>query len=191
VHLAPKVSRHHRFTKCAIGPSEIAPPNCIRMPERPADNLKVEGVVSDYAVGGAMALAFWSEATATFDLDVFVLLEQEGLVVSLDPIYAWARRHGYEVRAEHILIADVPVQVVPAPNALAAEAVASAEELDYDGLPVRVITPEYLIAMYLEGPAATSTRRERAARLLDQAELDRELLNSLVERYNLRLPQQG
>lgn len=154
------------------------------------NDLKCEGVVSEYAVGGAMALAFWSEAIPTFDLDVFVLLEQEGLFVSLEPIYAWAERHGYEAQKEHIMIAGVPVQVVPVPNELAAEAVANAEELDYDGQPVRVITPEYLIAMYLEDSARTRTRLERVARLLDQGDLDRDLLHSLLERYNLRLPAQ-
>jgi hypothetical protein len=30
--------------------------------------LKNEGVVKDYAIGGAMALAFWSEPIPTFDL---------------------------------------------------------------------------------------------------------------------------
>lgn len=152
------------------------------------NDMKREGVVSDYAVGGAMALSFWAEAIATFDLDVFVSFAQDGLLVSLEPIYGWAQKRGYKTEKEHILIADVPVQVVPAPNELAEEAVARAEELVYDGEPVRVITPEYLIAMYLDGAAATSTRRERAARLLDEADLDRELLDSLVQRYNLQLP---
>ena len=107
---------------------------------------------------------------------------------TLAPIYEWAKRRGYEPQNEHILIAGVPVLVVPVPNELAAEAVVNAAELDYDGRPVRVITPEYLIAMYLEGSARTRTRRERAARLLDQGNLDRALLHSLVERYNLHLP---
>ena len=54
-------------------------------------DMKRDGVVSEYAVGRAMALIFWSEPTATFDLDVFVLLEQTGLLVSLDQIYKWTR----------------------------------------------------------------------------------------------------
>jgi hypothetical protein len=155
------------------------------------NDLKSEGVVSDYALGGAMALIFWSEPTATFDLDVFVLLEQTRMLISLDPIYAWARRRGYPERAEHIVIADVPVQVIPAHNALATEAVSHAADLDYDGVPVRVITPEYLIAMYLEDTARTRKRLERVATLLDEGNLDRDLLNSLLERYKLRLPQQS
>lgn len=36
-------------------------------------SLKVEGVVEDCAIGGAMALVFWPEPVATYHLDVFVL----------------------------------------------------------------------------------------------------------------------
>jgi hypothetical protein len=52
------------------------------------ERMKREGVVSEYAIGGAMALVFWTEPVATFDLDVFVLLPGEAtLLISLDPIY--------------------------------------------------------------------------------------------------------
>lgn len=153
------------------------------------NDLKRDGVVSDYAVGGAMAVIFWSEPTPTFDLDVFVLLEQSGVLVSLDPIYSWARQRGYPEHAEHILIAGLPVQVIPAHNELAVEAVATAADLDYEGRPVRVIRPEYLIAMYLEETARTRKRLERVAGLLEAQDLDRTLLNDLLQRYKLKLPQ--
>lgn len=153
------------------------------------NDMKREGVVTDYALGGAMALIFWSEPIATFDLDVFVLLEQTGALVSLDPIYAWARACGYPEQDEHILIAGLPVQVIPAHNALATEAVSQAAVLDYDGQRVRVIRPEYLIAMYLEDTARTRKRLERVATLLDEGNLDQALLDDLLERFNLKLPQ--
>lgn len=152
------------------------------------ESLKKDGIVSDYAVGGAMALTFWSEPTATFDLDVFVLLRQDGTLLSLDSIYSWARANGYKEKAEHIWIAGVPVQFIPAHNALAEEAVATAANLDYDGQPVRVIRPEYLIGMYLEPTARTKKRMERVASLLDEHDLlDRKLLDDLVKRYKLDL----
>lgn len=151
-------------------------------------NLKEEGVVSEYAIGGAMALTFWSEPIPTFDLDVFVLLQSGGTLVSLDKIYAWARKHGFRESAEHIIVADLPVQFLPAHNPLAEEAIANAEELDYDGQSVRVIRPEYLIAMYLEPAARTMKRLVRVAALLEGAKLDRPLLNDLLARYNLKLP---
>lgn len=65
------------------------------------ERLKAEGVVAEYAVGGAMALVFWAEPIATFDTDVFVLLRSDGLLVSLAPVYEWARQHGYPEEAEH------------------------------------------------------------------------------------------
>jgi hypothetical protein len=152
------------------------------------NDMKAEGVVSDYAVGGAMALIFWSEPTATFDLDVFVLLEQVGILVSLESIYSWARARGYPLEAEHILISGVPVQVIPAHNDLAVNAVLNAADLDYEGERIRVIRPEYLIAMYLEETVRTRKRLERVATLLDEGNLDLALLEKLLERYNLRLP---
>jgi len=152
------------------------------------NDMKTGGVVSDYAIGGAMALIFWSEPTATFDLDVFVSLEQTGMLVSLDRIYAWARARGYSEESEHILIAGVPVQVIPTHNELTSEAVSTAADLEYDGQPIRVIRPEYLIAMYLEETARTRKRLERVAALLDEGNLDAALLNDLLTRYNLRLP---
>jgi hypothetical protein len=153
-------------------------------------DLKRDGIVADYAVGGAMAVIFWSEPTATFDLDVFVRFHSPGMLVSLDAIYSWARERGYPEEAEHIVIAGIPVQVIPAHNALAEEAVANAADLDYEGQPVRVIRPEYLIAMYLEPSARNRKRMERVAALLDEDNVDRGLLKRLLERYKLTLPQQ-
>ncbi|HEV7767913.1 MAG TPA: hypothetical protein VGQ76_23120 [Thermoanaerobaculia bacterium] len=109
--------------------------------------------------------------------------------MSLDPIYAWARAHGYAEQDEHITISGVPVQVIPAHNALAEEAVREAALLDYDGQPVRVIRPEYLIGMYLEETARTRKRLERVATLLDEGNLDQALLEDLLERFKLHLPQ--
>lgn len=150
--------------------------------------LKVEGLVEEYAVGGAMALVFWSEPIPTFDLDVFVLLPSQSLLVSLAPIYEWARRNGYREEAEHIVIAGLPVQVIPAHNKLAEEAITSAASLDFEGQPVRVIRPEYLVALYLEPSARTHKRLERVAALLEEGNVDRALLEELLRRYELRLP---
>ena len=36
--------------------------------------MKSEGVLSDYAVAGAMAMLFWTEPIPTYDLDVLVFL---------------------------------------------------------------------------------------------------------------------
>jgi hypothetical protein len=152
------------------------------------DDMKRAAVIDEYAVGGAMALTFWSEPTTTYDLDVFVTLRSSGLLVSLQPIYDWAATRGYRCTNEHIEIEGLPVQLLPAPDALAEEAIATAAELDYDGQPVRVIRPEYLVAMWSQGSARTEKRRLRAAMLMEDVDMDRELLNDLARRYNLSIP---
>lgn len=151
--------------------------------------MKREGVITEYAIGGAMAIVFWTEPVPTFDLDVFVLLpESSSLIVSLDPIYGWAEANGYQATDEHIVIEGLPVQFIPSHSALADEAIEQAATLDYEGIAVRVIQPEHLIALYLEPSARTAKRLQRVAILKEESVVDRERLASILQRYNLKLP---
>ena len=59
---------------------------------RALNEIKSHGVVTDYAVAGAMALVFWSEPIPTYDLDVLVWLvdqQTDQAVVNLGALYAW------------------------------------------------------------------------------------------------------
>ena len=103
------------------------------------NELEREGVFSRYAIGGAMAATFYTEPVLTFDLDVFVLLSAStGKLVSLAPIYEALRARGYGEEKETVVIEGVPVQFLPAYNALIEETVAQAREIDYEGVPARV-----------------------------------------------------
>lgn len=148
------------------------------------NDLQAERVVEDYAVGGAMAVLFYAEPARTYDVDVFVLLpgSREGLV-DLSQLYSWLRDRGFSPDAEHVLIHSVPVQFLPAYNALVEEAVKEARQLDYDDTPVRVVSPEHLLALALQ--AGGSRRRERAAQLLESGAVDRAVLVPLLERHDL------
>jgi hypothetical protein len=154
---------------------------------RALEELKQAALIEDYAVAGAMALVFWTEPIPTYDLDVLVFLpEQETPLVSLGGIYQWAAARGYPVDSEHVIIAGVPVQFLPAHNELADEAIETAATLEYEGAPVRVVRPEYLIALYLEPAARTAKRRERAAALIEAPATDRLLVERLIQRFDLR-----
>ena len=150
------------------------------------EDLKERGLIQDYAISGAIAQLFWDEAVVTFDLDVLVLLGPvENVLDPLRGIYEWAAERGYETRAEHIMISDFPVQFLPAPDAVSEEAVRNAATVDSGGVPMRVVRPEYLIALWLRpGPARTIRRRERAAKLRESVELDATLMADLEARYN-------
>jgi hypothetical protein len=153
---------------------------------RVLNEMKTAGVVEDYAIAGAMALAFWAEPIATFDLDVLVFLPgSEPTIVSLAPLYRWATDRGYTAQAEHVMIEGVPVHFLPTHNELADEAIERAVMLDYEGVSVRVVRPEYLVALYLEPGARTLKRRERAAALRESSAVDQTLLDDLLKRFNL------
>jgi hypothetical protein len=154
---------------------------------RELNGLKGAGLVRDYAVGGATAALFYAEPARTYDVDVFVLLPPGAPVplVSLESLYDWARTRGFGVDAEHVLVHGVPVQFLPAHNDLAEAAVNSARTLDYDGVPVRVINPEHLVALALQ--AGGPRRRERAWQMLDAGAVDRQRLRTLLAAHGVMI----
>jgi hypothetical protein len=154
---------------------------------RELNDLKAAGLVRDYAVGGATAALFYAEPARTYDVDVFVLLPPgaSALLVSLESLYDWARRRGFGVDAEHILVHGVPVQFLPAHNELAEAAVHSARTLDYGGVPVRVIDPEHLVALAFQ--TGGRRRRERAWQMLDAGAVDRQRLRTLLAAHGVTI----
>lgn len=155
---------------------------------RALNAIKADGVVEEYAIAGAMAMVFWSEPVPTFDLDVLVLLPgPQRDLISLDAIYRWAESNRYPVQHEHILVEGLPIQLIPSPSGLAREAITSAAEVDYQGVLVRVVRPEYLIALYLQPHARTRKRQERAATLLELPTLNHDLVNDILGRHGLSL----
>lgn len=151
------------------------------------NEMKAEGVVEDYALGGAMAALFYAEPTRTYDLGVFVILPpSDQPIVTLTPVYAWLRARGFEAHAEHVLIHGVPVQLIPAYNELVEEAITAARNHDYDDVTVRVCPPEHLIALALQ--AGGGKRRERAHQLLETADIDRALLDEIMSRHGIQGP---
>ncbi len=141
-------------------------------------------LAEQYAVGGAMAAYFYSEAVLTEDLDAFVLLSQptDGLL-TLTPIYAFLKARGAVERREHLLVAGILVQVVPAYDALTEEAVRQAVPRQVGQTPTRVMQVEHLIAIALRTGRAKD--KARVALLLEEAPVDSEQLSNILARHNL------
>ncbi len=163
-------------------------PGVLRWLER----LKSEGVVSDYAITGAVAASIWGEATATQDLDVAVLVGpgSHSPLDPLRPILDWLRENGYELDGEHVIVNGVPVQLLPSWHPVVDEAIKSAVELPYDEASedspkMRLITATHLVATWRTPGAQTARRAERAAMLKEAGAVDDTLLGELVKRYGL------
>ena len=150
---------------------------------RVIDEIKVEGIVEDYAVGGGMAALFYSQTALTFDIDVFVIIEQQGILIDLSPIYRWAQSKGFEVRGEHLVLHSVPVQVLVANEGLEKEAIRTAKMMKSGDVDVPVMRPEYLIASYIK--TGGKTRRARTFDLFGEDFLDKEKLKDIFTRYSL------
>ena len=146
--------------------------------------LERDGVLGRYAIGGAMGATFYVEPLLTFDLDVFVLLPQsDSGLITLSPLYEALRARGYQEEAECVLIEGVPVQFLPAYNALLEEALKEALETLYEQTPARVLRAEHLIAICVQ--TGRDKDRQRVRTFMEQASLDRSLLTDILQRHGL------
>jgi len=147
------------------------------------NQMVVDGAIEDYAVAGAIGAMFYVEPFSTEDLDVFVLTPDERLVIEL-PGWEYLKAHGYtEIRKEGIVVEGWSVQFMPAANPLEREAYLNAQNLDYDGLMVRVVLPEHLVAiMLMVGRLKDLARVEM---FLTQKEVDLAGLEDVVRRHGL------
>lgn len=148
------------------------------------NDLERDGVLSRYAIGGAMGATFYVEPLLTFDLDVIVLLpETESGLLTLAPLYKALRAKGYAEEAECVVVEGVPVQFLPAYNALLEEALREARETPYQATSTRVLRVEHLVAICLQTGRAKD--RERVRILREQATLDHEYLAAVLRRHQL------
>ncbi len=152
--------------------------------------MKTDGVISEYAIGGAVAFVVWDEPVATQDLDVVVLVAREAHALDpLRPVFDWLAQHSIALDGEHAMIGGVPVQFLPAWHALLVEGVREAATVPYDqsdanSVTLRVLRPAYLVASWqIDRSADTFRRRERAARLIETGTVTRDEVDALIERY--------
>ncbi len=147
------------------------------------NQLKKEGLIRDYAIGGAIAALRWTEPFFTQDLDVFVVVEPspEGLIV-LTPIYEYFQSRGYTWKRHWIVVEGIPVDLFPA-GPLEAEAIEQAVEVEYEGVRVKVMTPEYLIALFVRAGREKDWTKIRI--LLEQSDVNNNRLREILERYGL------
>ncbi len=149
------------------------------------NELKKKGLIEDYAIGGGIATIFYVESFVTYDLDLFVIpskKEKIGKLIILSPIFDYLKEKGYRWQGEHIIVEGIPVQFIPT-NELEEEAVRRAKKIKYEGIDTKVITPEYLISIFLR--ASRRKDKEKIERLLEQIKIDVKKLKDILRRYGI------
>ncbi len=147
------------------------------------NEMRVAGVISNYALFGAVAQMRYTEPIATLDADVLVALPSAEPLDVLGPIYEFCSRKGYRPEGEAIRVGAWPTQFVPVFDALTVEAVERADTADFEGVPLRVVRADYLAVIALSVGRAKDLARVLA--LLESGSCDRAEIASLAQRHGL------
>ncbi|MBM3860743.1 MAG: hypothetical protein FJ395_13975 [Verrucomicrobia bacterium] len=147
------------------------------------NQMKADGVIGQYAIGGAVGATFYLEPTDTVDIDVFVSFRQQpgSALISLSPIYEYLR--DYEKRGEYIVIGDWPVQFLPSANPLDDEALAQAIQTEVEGIPTWVMSAEHLVAIALR--LGRVKDHLRIQQFIESGTLDAARLDDILARHGL------
>jgi hypothetical protein len=114
---------------------------------RKLNRLKKTGIIKDYAVGGAHAVAYYLEPIKTLDFDIFVFVGSDHDFYVF-PTYI--KKAGFKIRGTHVIIDDTPVHFLPGLlHPIFNEAVKKAKRIRVRNIPTKVLTVEYLIASLL------------------------------------------
>ncbi len=148
------------------------------------NQMLADGVLDNYALGGAVAAVFYTEPIDTQDVDVFVQVRTtENDLSILLPLYDYLLQRGYQAIAEHIYIEGFPVQFLPAFNTLIEEAVTQAQEYELNTTTMRVMRPEHLVAIMLDTGRVKDYLRINLFLLADAVE--RTPLQDVLQRHRL------
>lgn len=148
--------------------------------------MKVDGIIDDYAVAGAVGAIFYVEPFSTEDVDVLVNFgSAKSLLVSLEPILEYLKSHGY-TEFEHgaVVIEGWPVQFLPVSDDLTRDALTTAQRIKYDDtLSVRVLRPEYLAAEAVK--VGRPKDLQRISLLLENESFNRQSFEDILRVHGL------
>jgi hypothetical protein len=142
------------------------------------NRLKKTGVMKDYAIGGAHAVAYYLEPVKTLDLDIFVFAESDQ---DFYIFRTYIKKAGFIMRGTHVIIDDMPVHFLPGSlHPFINEAVRKGKRIRVNNIPTKILTVEYLIISLL-----MAFRLKDKMVIPDLLELvDLERLRPIIERFS-------
>ncbi len=147
------------------------------------NEMHAAGVIQNYALFGAIAQMRYTEPIVTLDVDVLVDLPPADRMDSLTEVYEFCAARGYRPEGEAIRVGAWPVQFLPAFDALTREAMEQAETADFEGVPFRVVRPDYLGVIALS--AGRAKDHQRIVDLIESKSSSRKEIESLATRHGL------
>lgn len=149
------------------------------------NQLERDGRIGKYAIAGAMGIIYYIEPFTTYDLDIIAVLPTTpGGLVDVSGVY----RHltgelGYAAAGEHVVIADIPVQILAVFDDLTQEALQDAIEIPVGQETSRVFSYEHLLAIAIKTGRTKDLLHLQLA--LDSRKPDMSRLNAILARHGL------
>ncbi len=150
------------------------------------NRMQADGVIEKYAIGGGIAAIYYLEPYETDDIDIFILpviFGQAGLV-SLEPIYTYLKKLGYDAVKEGVVIEDWLVQFVPVFNPLQEEAVEQAQGVPFGEEHTSLFSAEHLTAELLRSGRPQDYARVLA--LVESEKMDMPAFRDIISRHGLQ-----
>lgn len=145
--------------------------------------MRAAGVIEDYALFGAVAQMRYTEAVATFDADVLVVVPAPERLDVLAGIYEFCADNGYHPEGEAVAVGEWPTQFIPVFSPLTREALEQAETAGFEGVPLRVVRADHLAAIALSVGRTKDFLRILA--LLESESVTAEQIGRLATRHGL------
>ena len=148
------------------------------------NEMEEKGIIGRYAIAGSIAVIYYSEPIETHDFDIFYLHNTPpGQLVVLSPIYEFLQMRGFQASGYTVQIGGIPVQIVPAIDALDAEAIEQSSEIKMYQIKTRIVSLEHLVAMKLS--AGRPKDFAHLTLLLDHVQPSPETFQSILKRFSL------
>lgn len=148
------------------------------------NQMRVDGVIDEYALGGAMAANLYVDPFFTQDFDFFVhIVANISELDPLRPIINYLEPLGYKIHGVEFDIEGNLVQFIPFTDELTEEATKRANLVELEGIQFHALSPEYLVAIMLK--LGRPKDLVRAKMFWDQKAVDFDALEGLIDRFNL------
>jgi hypothetical protein len=141
------------------------------------------GIITEYAVFGAVAQMRYSEAVSTMDADILVAIPGRPTIDLLRPVYDYCAFRGFAVEGESIRVGAWPVQFIPVFSPLTEEALREAEVTRIEGETIRVVRADHLAVIALS--VGRPKDYARILSLLDAGAVEAGSVGSLAARHGL------
>ncbi|MGB9627117.1 MAG: hypothetical protein ACPL6D_00525 [Thermodesulfobacteriota bacterium] len=111
------------------------------------NRIKKTGIIKDYAIGGAHAVAYYLEPIKTIDLDIFIYADSDQ---DFYIFRSYIKKSGFKIRGTYVMVDDIPVHFLPGfLHPFINEAIKKAKRIRVKNIPTKVLTVEYLMLSLL------------------------------------------